>query len=199
MAELLVHRTPILEHGIFPHLFGSSIRSDVTFIVEEKEIPAHATVLLNDRAGPYFAGLLAHEFKEKKDGKVFIDGVAYKIFKAILEYVYTGRTAVDSVVELSELYSAADRFQVTTLLPYIKHELILSIRESALTPEPLLTLIQQTKPFPDLSDVVQICVNLVLENWSVAKTSKTWRALVSGPESWDLVEMFVDKALELGK
>ncbi|KAJ3287635.1 hypothetical protein HK104_008501 [Borealophlyctis nickersoniae] len=199
VVHSLAYQAPILECGIFLHLLSSSVRSDVTFIVEQQEIPAQATVLLNDRAGPYFAGLLAHEFKEKKDGKVLIDGVAYKIFKAILEYVYTGRTAVDSVMStLPYLYSAADRFQVTTLLPYIKHELILSIRQVTLAPKVLLTLIQQMRPFPDLSDVVQICVNRVLENWSVAKTSDKWRALFT-PEDLDLVERFVNSALKLQK
>ncbi|KAJ3296236.1 hypothetical protein HK104_001801 [Borealophlyctis nickersoniae] len=189
-------KIPILQKGHLTHLFGSSKCSDITFIVEENKIPAHANMLLTERAGPYFAGLFEHDFKEKK-GKVHIDGVAHKIFKAILEYVYTGRTTVDGVVELFELYSAADRFQVTTLLPYIKHELILSVGKYALTPELLFMLIQQMKLYTDLSDVFQICVNRVLENWSAAKTSEAWRELISGPESSDWVEMFMDRALEL--
>ncbi|KAJ3285201.1 hypothetical protein HK104_009596 [Borealophlyctis nickersoniae] len=69
-----IHQMPMLEHGIFPDLLGNLAYSDVTFIVEDQEIPAHGTVLRNARAGRYFAGLLAHPFKEKTDGKVHIDG-----------------------------------------------------------------------------------------------------------------------------
>ncbi|KAJ3293901.1 hypothetical protein HK104_004130 [Borealophlyctis nickersoniae] len=98
---------------------------------------------------------------------------------------------------IEEPAATPSRFEITTLLPYIKHELILSIRESALAPEGLLTLIKKMKPFPDLSDVVQICVNRGLENWSAVKNSDAWRELVSGPESSDWYEMFMDRALEL--
>ncbi|KAJ3280812.1 hypothetical protein HK104_000393, partial [Borealophlyctis nickersoniae] len=194
---VFVHQMPLLEYGIFPHLFGSSTRSDITFIIEDQVIPAHANILLTERAGPYFAGLLSHQFKENTDGKVHINGVPHKIFKAILEYVYTGRAAVDSALELCALYCAADRFQVTTLQPYIKGELIRSLKESLPEPPALLTLIQQMKAFPELSDAVRLCVDGVMLNWKTAKTSDNWRDLVTGTEVQDFIEVFLDEASEL--
>ncbi|KAJ3283097.1 hypothetical protein HK104_010560 [Borealophlyctis nickersoniae] len=181
--------------------------SDVTFIVEDQEIPGHATVLRNVRAGRYFIGLLAHPFKEKIDGKVHIDGVTHKIFKAILEYVYTGRTSVDSVLELWELYRATDRFQVTTLLPYIKSELFLSLTQDVpsevppdvRTPQTILTLLAELKAYPDLSDLRRLCAKCLVEIWGKAKASETWRELNEGTDIPDLSEVVLDAASEMFK
>ncbi|KAJ3267097.1 hypothetical protein HK104_005978, partial [Borealophlyctis nickersoniae] len=193
-ANLFVRQMPMLHDGIFPRLLGNPTDSDVTFIVEEQEIPAHAAILRSDRAGPYFAALLAHEFKEKKDGKVHISGVTYKLFKAILEFVYAGRTAADSIPELMDLYCVADRFQVAALLPFIKGELFLSLARVAPPPETLLTLIQQMKPFPDLSTVVQVCVKHAVQNWAKIKACAMWSAVVTGPDAQDIVEVLLDEA-----
>ncbi|KAJ3287024.1 hypothetical protein HK104_008785 [Borealophlyctis nickersoniae] len=195
----------MLEHGIFPDLLGDPADSEVTFLVEDQEIPGHATVLRNARAGRYFAGLLAHPFKEKIDGKVHIDGVTHKIFKAILEYVYTGRTSVGSVLELWELYCAADRFQVTTLLPYIKSELFLcltsdipsEVPSDARTPETILTLIPQMKAYPGLSDLRRLSGKCLVKNWDKVKASETWRELIEGTDIPDLFEVVLDAASEI--
>ncbi|KAJ3279416.1 hypothetical protein HK104_001491 [Borealophlyctis nickersoniae] len=198
VLHLFTHQTPLLNYGVFPRLFGDSTRSDVTFIIGGQEMPAHSAVLLSDRAGPYFAAFLAHPFKESRDGKVHITGVAHNIFKAILEYIYTGRTTVDGVLGLCELYCAAERFQVATQLPYIQAELLLSLRV-AVQPNPalLLTLIQQMKAFPALSDVVRICVKAILMDWATAKASESWRAVVTGAEIQDFIEAFLDQAAVL--
>ncbi|KAJ3288532.1 BTB/POZ domain-containing protein 9 [Borealophlyctis nickersoniae] len=197
---LLTHQIPAFEYGTFSHLLADSKRSDITFIVEDEKIPAHTIVLQNGRAGQYFAGLLAHPFKENTDGCVHIDHVPCRIFKAILEFIYTGRTAVTSEQDLLELYryiSRLYRFQITTLLPYIKGELILSLNDTTRKPDDLLNLIRQLQGFPDLTEAVRICVKAVLKDWANAKMSENWRALFDGPDAQDFVEGFLDQAAEL--
>ncbi|KAJ3278301.1 Leucine-zipper-like transcriptional regulator 1 [Borealophlyctis nickersoniae] len=196
VLHLFTQQTPLLDYaGVFRRLFGDPTRSDVTFVIEEQEVPAHSAVLLSDRAGPYLAAL----FKEKGDGKVRITGVTHKIFKAILQYIYTGRATVDGVLGLCELYCAADKFQVTTLLPYTKGELLLSLRQTLPMPAILLTLIQQMRAFPGLSDVVRFCVKCILMDWNTAKASESWRGVVTGTEVQEFIEAFLDQAAELYK
>ncbi|KAJ3283210.1 BTB/POZ domain-containing protein 9 [Borealophlyctis nickersoniae] len=190
---------PLLEYGIFPHLLGNDKGSDLTFIVENQAIPAHSNILQGGRAGPYLAALLAHPFKESRDRKVPISEVSHRIFNAILQYIYTGRTVVYSAQDLANLCCAADRFQVTTLLPYIKPELLLSLTAHLPNPDDLLKLIQQMRSFPALSQAVQICVKGVLANWAAAKASESWRTMVGGPEAREVFELFMEEAAELQK
>ncbi|KAJ3298016.1 hypothetical protein HK104_011240, partial [Borealophlyctis nickersoniae] len=188
---------PVLDCGIFAHLLGNARVSDVTFIVEDQEMPAHASILQSQRGGPYFAALFAHPFKESSDRKVHISEVAHRIFKALLQYIYTGRAEVSGTDELADLYCTADRFQVTTLLPYIKAELLLSLTADLPNPDELLRLIQQMKSFPELSEAVRICVKGVLAKWADVKTSESWRTVVGGPEAREGFELFMDEAAEL--
>ncbi|KAJ3277354.1 hypothetical protein HK104_003371 [Borealophlyctis nickersoniae] len=192
---MFTNQIPALDCGMFAHLLGNARVSDVIFILEDQEIPAHASILQNERGGPYFAAVFAHPFKESSDRKIHISEVALRIFKALLQYIYTGRAEVSGTDELAAF--VADRFQVTTLLPYIKSELLLSLKAHLPNPDELLSLIQQLKSFPNLSEAVRICVRGVLAKWPDAKTSESWRTMVEGPEARDVFELFMDEAAEL--
>ncbi|KAJ3291364.1 hypothetical protein HK104_006159 [Borealophlyctis nickersoniae] len=188
--SLFTHQIPALEYGTFSHLLVDSKTSDISFVVEDQEIPAHKNVLKSERAGPYFAGLLAHSFKENSDGRVTINDMAYKTFKAIFEYIYTGRTAVNAADDLFELYC---------LLAYIKGELILFLNNNLPKPNDLLSLIRRLQPYPDLSEAVRICVSGVLDKWDDVQASQQWGALVTGPGGKEFVETLLSEAARLHK
>ncbi|KAJ3280493.1 hypothetical protein HK104_000624 [Borealophlyctis nickersoniae] len=193
---LFTHQVPIFEYDTFWRLHVDPKHSDIKFIVEEQELRAHTSVLQSERAGPYFVGLLAHPFKESIDRKIRITEIPCRIFKAILEFIYTGRTVVDSAEDLFELYRAADRFQITALLPFIKGELLLSLTARDADPNHFLNLIPQLKHFPDLREGVRICVRRVFDKWSDINASQDWRAIVGDSGA---VEAFLDEGAELYK
>ncbi|KAJ3283016.1 hypothetical protein HK104_010604 [Borealophlyctis nickersoniae] len=187
---LFTHQIPVLDYGIFPHLSGNAKLADVTFFVEDQEIPAHASILQSERGGRTLL-VFSHTLSKKV--------ATARIFKALLEYIYTGKAEVSGTDELAALYCAADRFQVTTLLPYIKAELLLSLKSHLPNPDKLLRLIQQLKSFPDLSQAVRICVKGVLAKWADAKASESWCTMVGGPEAREVFELFMEEAAELQK
>ena len=79
-------------------LWKSKNFTDVVFVVEGEEFPAHKMVLATE--SEYFRQLLYGGMREASQKKITISGITPEIFKIVLEYVYT-RSAIEKPLDVS--------------------------------------------------------------------------------------------------
>ncbi|KAJ3293850.1 Leucine-zipper-like transcriptional regulator 1 [Borealophlyctis nickersoniae] len=182
---------PFLSDGA---LFGDEKTADFTFVVQGHELPAHVNMLKRDVAGRYFTSIVTQPFKELAERKVQIADVKRDVFKGILQYIYTGRAVLGGgkAWNLVDLYCAADRFQVTSFLPFITAELLIMLQNSPPTFNELFQLVQRTKDFSGLSEVVTMCVRTLMQQWDEAQKCEMWKEM-----SREDVEIYFEKAAQL--
>ena len=93
-------------------LFTSMANSDVIFIVDKKEFPAHKTILA--ARSPVFSAMFQHDMKEAALNRVDIVDIEPDIFQALLRFIYTDQ--VDFTMENSTaLLVASDRYHLDLL------------------------------------------------------------------------------------
>jgi len=84
--------------------------ADVTFVVQNEEIPAHRIILLKSH---YFQTMLQSGMIESNSSKITVPDISPTSFKAILEYIYFGKVslteklALDLIV-LADMYFLSD-------------------------------------------------------------------------------------------
>jgi hypothetical protein len=71
--------------------------ADVTFILEDKEVPAHKLMLVRC---PYFAAMFSSEMKERSMDKIRIETMSHHIFLLVLKYLYTDSCEINFEVSL---------------------------------------------------------------------------------------------------
>ncbi|XGW01897.1 hypothetical protein V3C99_014184 [Haemonchus contortus] len=74
-------------------MFLSPDLSDVTFIVEEQEFPAHRFLLVAH--SKYFRAMFLGGLKESNEDKVVLKETNSSAFHALLKYIYTGKLSMD--------------------------------------------------------------------------------------------------------
>ncbi|KAJ8673646.1 hypothetical protein QAD02_004908 [Eretmocerus hayati] len=77
-----------LKNG-YEELFESEQYSDVTFIVDKRELHLHKSVLSNQSIA--FAAMFNHNFKENYSNVVHIDDQSYEVMKEFFRYLYAAR------------------------------------------------------------------------------------------------------------
>ena len=111
-------------------LVNSELLSDVTFVVEGQEVPAHKVLCLRC---PYFRALLTGDMRESLMDRIAINDVRKDIFLRLLEYLYTDDVEVDLDMAM-ELFQAADQFGVDRLKRMCESRMLGSIHvENAAT------------------------------------------------------------------
>ena len=111
-------------------LVNSELLSDVTFVVEGQEVPAHKVLCLRC---PYFRALLTGDMRESLMDRIAINDVRKDIFLRLLEYLYTDDVEVDLDMAM-ELFQAADQFGVERLKRMCESRMLGSIHvENAAT------------------------------------------------------------------
>lgn len=92
----------------FGNLFESGKFSDITFAFPDgKEIRAHKQII--SAQSPVFETMFAYDnTKEAKENRVEITDIDSEIFKALLEYMYTGHLALWEHIAV-DLFIAADK------------------------------------------------------------------------------------------
>jgi speckle-type POZ protein len=97
------------------NLLESQTMADVKFIIEDKEMAAHAAILAS--ASPVMAAMFEPgKFKEGQSRTVEITDIEPEVFQQLLRYVYTGSAPLmqeDSIAE--HLLIAANKYQMDKL------------------------------------------------------------------------------------
>lgn len=79
-------------------LYQEKLHSDVIFLVENKQLPAHKSVL--SAASSYFAKMFSSGMKESYQSKITIPNMKAKVFEAFLEYVYCNKVALTEEIAM---------------------------------------------------------------------------------------------------
>jgi len=97
-------------------LLANKILTDVCFQVGGEIIRAHRSVI--SARSPVLAALLTAHFEkeEKKKGNVSISSVQSNVFKAILDFIYTGTLSGPFSVHSRPFSAAAEEFKLQTLV-----------------------------------------------------------------------------------
>lgn len=95
------------------NLLESGQYSDVTLNIKGKEFKVHKIVLAAQ--SPVFAAMMLHDTKEKATGIVNIEDVEPEVFPEFLHFLYSGCTQDLNSENVIDLYTVADKYEVTEL------------------------------------------------------------------------------------
>lgn len=87
-------------------LLDNSMFSDVTFIVENRRIYAHRCILY--ARAEYFRNMFDSNMRESNEKEILIPDVTYDVFKAVLEYLYSGSIDDDDDDDMNDDYDDYD-------------------------------------------------------------------------------------------
>jgi len=97
--------------------------SDITFIVEGRELFAHRIMLLRS---PYFRAMLTGCMMESNLSTIHIEEIPYDIFLSVMQYLYTD--SVDVHLESAmDLFAAADIYDIPRLQAMCEKKMLESI------------------------------------------------------------------------
>lgn len=97
--------------------------SDVTFVVEGREIYAHKLLLIRCE---YFQSLFLGSMIESTLSRIPIEQVRYTVFLSLLEYLYTDHVRIPLSCAM-ELFEAADLFMIPRLKTICEKRMLQSI------------------------------------------------------------------------
>lgn len=86
---------------------------DVTLVFKDQTMRADRAILA--AMSPVFAGMFAHDMTEKNTDIVDILDIDRPTALRLVRFMYSGNVSKQSFAEDSKLYTAADKYQVTTL------------------------------------------------------------------------------------
>ena len=86
--------------------------SDVTFIVDDRQIYAHRSILAS--RCEHFAAMFRSGMRESHENEIPLPNVSYDVFLLILEYLYTDSVKID-LEHAVELYIVSEFYQINRL------------------------------------------------------------------------------------
>jgi len=108
----------------FESEFNNDKTADVQLIIEGKCIYAHK-IILSARSN-YFKAMFNSGMCESESSKITITDFKYSTIESLIKFLYSVKTEInDDLNDLIDLYRAADKYQLETLMNYI-HQSICS-------------------------------------------------------------------------
>ena len=107
-------------------MVNNPMLSDVTFVVEGREIHAHKLLLIRCE---YFQSLFLGSMMESTLSQIPIEQVRYSVFLSLLEYLYTDHVRIP-LSSAMELFEAADLFMIPRLKTICEKRMLQSISVS---------------------------------------------------------------------
>lgn len=97
----------------FSILLDNPIFSDVTFIVEGRRIHGHRSILY--ARSEYFRHMFDSKMRETSEQEISISSISFDVFRAVLEFLYSGKVRVTQGRLAVDLLKAADMFRIEGL------------------------------------------------------------------------------------
>ena len=102
-------RTPHLKvQSDLLRLLEEATNSDVTFVVQGEHIKAHKAILL--ARSEYFENMFRSDVKENETNKVVVPDMEPQVFRAMLQFVYSGLPPTNLAEIALDLLVAADKY-----------------------------------------------------------------------------------------
>lgn len=102
----------------YENLFDAKEFCDFTFVIGDKEIPAHKQILLARNS--VFRKMFENEMLENKSSRVEIKDIEPDIFENLLRFIYCGKFNLSNVDDHLKLMVAADKYSMTSLVTEIE-------------------------------------------------------------------------------
>ena len=165
-------------------LFSQGMFADVTFLVEGLRIPSHRAIL--SARSEHFSSMFQSGMRESVESEIEIPNVRYRIFCALLEFLYTNQVQSISGEDAVELYVLADLYQIDDLKTLSKDVIIRS-----LTMQSAPSLFVSTHNF-GIPELREVCLGYMVRHFDVVSKTKEF-----GEMSKELVLEVVQKRAPL--
>ena len=104
-------------------LLSDTTSSDVTFVLREREFPAHKAILAF--RSKVFEAMFKHPIKENLTNRVAIEDIEPDVFGVLLHFIYTGRVSLAEMRKFAVgLYAAADKYMLDQLQTACENHLL---------------------------------------------------------------------------
>jgi len=128
--------------------------SDVTFVVEDKEIYAHRNILSVNST--YFRKMFIRELQENKSQlMITIPDTSYATFMTVIEYFYTGLSYIDISTEEEawELMQTSMKYDIEELLDYCQCTIATTV-----TPDNVISILERAEKV-QAKQLIKICIS----------------------------------------
>jgi len=135
--------------------FKKKLYTDVSFIVEGKEMKAHKAFIA--QRCPYFEKMFESGMKESQGNPIVVpENVQYDIFSKLLEYLYCDIVDLDEETAV-DLLKLSNEYSVVSLKSFCEEFLVKKLSKENIIKYAKLA---QTYTAPELRDAVLRCVNM---------------------------------------
>jgi len=165
----------------FESEFNNDKTADVELIIEGKSIYAHK-IILSARSN-YFKAMFNSGMCESESSKITITDFRYSTIESLIKFLYSVKTEInDDLNDLIDLYRAADKYQLESLMNII-HQ---SIR-SRITCQNACSILSEIYCYPLLE---KSCLEFIAQNLSTIYSTPDFRNLLSGGYEESLTTLF---------
>lgn len=170
-------------------LLDNQMFSDIRFIVEEKPIYAHRCILY--ARAEYFRNMFDSQMRETLEMDIPIPDVSYTVFRAVLEYIYSGGAKVTNGRMAIDLLKAADMFQIEGL-----RNLCVEKVEQAVTIENV-AFVCQVADTHNAQSLKLFCITFMMQNFRDVIKSESFQTLMRqdpGGLGHEILESYSDSS-----
>jgi len=165
----------------FESEFNNDKTADVQLIIEGKSIYAHK-IILSARSN-YFKAMFNSGMCESESSKITITDFKYSTIESLIKFLYSVKTEInDDLNELIELYRAADKYQLESLMSYIHQSIC-----SRITCQNACSILSEIYCFPRLE---KSCLEFIAQHLSTIYSTPDFRNLLSGGYEESLTTLF---------
>jgi len=161
--------------------FNNDKTADVQLIIEGKCIYAHKIIL--SAKSNYFKAMFNSGMCESESSKITITDFRYSTIKSLIKFLYSVKTEVnDDLNELIDLYRAADKYQLESLMNYIHQSIC-----SKITCQNACSILSEIYCFPRLE---KSCLEFIAQHLNTIYSTPDFRNLLSGGYEESLTTLF---------
>jgi hypothetical protein len=154
-------------------MINNQLLSDVVFIIEGKEIRANKAVMA--ARSEHFRALFYGGMKEQHEARVEIPDIAYNVFEAILEYLYTDTVRGMNVDMAVSLMIAAEQFMLDRLKAMCQDSIRKNINTENVVP------ILRASYYHRANALKEICLDFICAKSEEVKKTRGFTELVNEP------------------
>jgi hypothetical protein len=146
---------------------------NVTFIIENKTIKAHKSVL--KARSEFFRAMFGSGMRESQNSEIPLPDATYDAFKALLEFLYTGTCSITDINLAEEIFVCANQFAAFQLKDYCEQDLIKAVTNIS-NVDTLLQYLEMADVY-QAKNLQEVCINLLVSKYQEAIDSESFMAL----------------------
>lgn len=154
----------------YTKFFENESLSNVKFVFGDVEISAHKQIL--SARNSEFRKMFESDNPENENGRVEITDVEPKIFKLMLQFIYTGNFVSDEFSDWLKLLTVAEKYSITRLMKTCEHRIF-----NNLTSDNIIDAFV-TADLVKAEDLKKTCVELIFKNKRKVVATEAYKNLI---------------------